>query len=138
MSAPWFTGQMRLTSRRLRIAAVLTIAATLAGCSPKPASVQPDVDAAVVATLPGDFASAFTSFDDDSGECLTVVALLPERYGLTARMAQDAIDLLRAGAEELSCRGVLRIVDDEGNRRDVSHLAKYLAVRDRDGDLVIL
>lgn len=129
---------MRPLSHRLAIAALLTVVVALAGCAPKPASVQPDVDAAVVATLPDDFASASTSFDEESGECLTVVVTLPDRYGMSAAMAEDAIDLLREGAADMSCRAVLRIVNDEGERVDVSHLEKYLDVEARDGDLVIL
>lgn len=128
---------MATIPRTLQIASLLTIGVALAGCAPAPVSVQPEVDEAVVATLPEDFASAFTSLDEDTGECLTVVALLPDRYGLSAAMADDAIDVLRHGAAELSCRPVLRVVDEDGEPRDVSHLAKYLDVEARDGDLVI-
>lgn len=118
---------------------VLAFTVALTGCSTAtPSSVQPEVDAAVVASLPDVFASSSTSRDDKSGECLTVVTALPNRYGLSAAQAKDAVDLLRKGAAELSCRAVLRVVNDDGTRRDVSHLPQYLPVQARDGDLLIL
>ncbi|UPL15693.1 hypothetical protein [Microbacterium galbinum] len=129
---------MKRTLPRVRIAVTLSAVAALVGCSPSPASVQPEVDAAVVASLPEDFAEATTTYDEASDECLTIVAMLPERYGLSARSVQEAVELLREGAATLSCRGVLRVVDDEGEVRDVSHLQKYLDVEARNGDLVIL
>ncbi|MFC4225287.1 hypothetical protein [Lysinibacter cavernae] len=115
----------------------LTTSLSLAGCSVRAASTQPEVDAAVVATLPQDFASSSTTLVADSGECLTTVILLPDRYGLSASMVESAIDLLRDGAAEASCHAVLRVLDSDGTQRDMSHIASYLPVEARDGDLII-
>lgn len=131
---------MGRNSPALRIVPVLAFTLALTGCSPamspELSSVQPEVDAAVVASLPDKFASASTA--REAGECLTVVVTLPNSYGRSAAMAEDTIDLLREGAAKLSCRAVLRIVNDNGTQQDVSHLATYLPVQARDGDLLIL
>ncbi|WP_430592079.1 hypothetical protein [Humidisolicoccus flavus] len=131
---------MQGVSRNARVGVVFLALIALVGCVPSPqapVSVQPEVDAAVVATLPKDFASAVTTLDSDSGECLTLVTKLPNRYGLSASMAEDAVELLRDGAEQLDCDLVLRVVDSEGRQLDISHLAKYLPVEARDKDIVI-
>ncbi|SMG46778.1 hypothetical protein [Agreia pratensis] len=120
----------------LMVAAMLA----LAGCSsasPAPKSAQPEVDAAVVATLPDDFAKAFTEYDEGDAECVTTVTTLPYRYGLSASMTEDAVDLLREGGERLGCVAVLHVVNDDGDQVDIGHLAKYLPVEARDGDIVI-
>lgn len=126
----------RRTSRLLRVT-VLTASLGLVGCSAPASSVQPEVDAAVVATLPDEFASASTTLDADSGECLTTIVMQPDRYGLSASMMEAAITLLRESAAQSSCHAVLHIVDSDGSQRDVSHIAKYLPVKARDGDLII-
>ncbi|MEV8251271.1 hypothetical protein AB0O87_10150 [Microbacterium sp. NPDC076768] len=115
----------------------MAIALGLVGCAAPASSVQPEVDKAVVATVPYEFASALTVFDADAGECLTTVVLRPDKYGLSASEAEAAIDLLRESAREMSCSAVLHLVDSDGSQRDISHIAKYLPVEARDGDLII-
>ena len=129
-------------ARREAAAAVCLAAALLAltGCASAektPESAQPSVDAAVVSTLPEDFAKALTEYDEGDTECVTTVTLLPYRHGLSAYMAQDAVELLRDGGEKLGCVPVLHIVDDDGEQVNIEHLAKYLPVEARDGDIVI-
>jgi hypothetical protein len=125
------------------VAAALGLAASilaLAGCSSAsddPKSAQPTVDAAVVATLPDDVAKALTEYDEGDTECVTTVTLLPHRRGLSANMAEEAVDLLGEGGEKLGCVPVLHVVDDNGDQVDIEHLAKYLPVEARDGDIVI-
>lgn len=131
----------RLGRSGREVAAALGLAVAilaLAGCArPAPESAQPDVDAAVVSTLPDDFATAFTEYDEGDTECVTTVTMLPYRYGLSASMTEDAVGLLREGGGKLGCVPVLHIVDDDGEQVDIEHLAKYLPVEARDGDIVI-
>lgn len=87
--------------------------------------------------LAEDFASALTTLHSKSGECVTTVTTLPNRYGLSAAMADETIEILRDGAAELDCIPVLRVVREDGEPIDMSHLAKYLPVEARDGDLVL-
>lgn len=131
-------GDMARYSAQLTTLLLGGLIVTLAGCAPAaPVSAQPDVDAAVLADLPDDYASVLTELDAESSECLTTITLLPQRYGLTGFMIEDTITLLREGGKELDCQPVLHVVDDDGRQVTLDHLVEYFPVEAREGDLVI-
>jgi hypothetical protein len=108
--------------------------------SPAPGSadsIQPELDAAVLAALPDDVVSVVTVQDADLPTCTTTLVTDAGSPGYSGADLEEAVRLLQVGALFVPCQSVVRVEQTDGTLVDVSHLEAYLPVVARDGELVL-